>query len=100
MKYDYKIGGQVKISDRWYEIESFASISSTEIDSIGIKNNTTGWTDVRELDVFIQAYEPPKPEEEEITITALHLCGMGCGYAMLSDGTGIVFDANHLTKQP
>ena len=62
MSEEYEVGGRVKISGKWFKIGAFASRSSRKLDSIGLKNDCTGWTDIRELTQFIEDYEPPKKE--------------------------------------
>jgi len=63
MKYDYKIGGQVKISDKWYEITEVEEDDDTYTVEIEFTCGDRMWMHSK----LIQDYEPP----EEVCMDAL-----------------------------
>lgn len=60
MKTNYKKGGRVRISGKWYTLAPFASLASIVPNSIGVEVGHTGWMDVDDIEDFIEEYEPPK----------------------------------------
>lgn len=67
MKQEYEVGGRVKISGKWYEIEA-NSVLGTAV-SLKIEGEPSNWWTHAS---FIEAYEPPKKEEVFEWITSEH----------------------------
>lgn len=87
----YQIGGQVKISDFWYEIQGIDYSQSPCTLKLEIGEDVT-WV----CETFVQDYEPPEPEEEPVTIFSIKMEVDGLCVATLTNGFQIEFDAADL----
>ena len=93
-KYEYKVGGKVKISDRWYEIVENNNDPEDDI-TIGIKigEDINTWIE----DLFIQDYAAPELEEHKpVYIFAIVMSENGEALATLSNGFTVFFTAKDL----
>jgi len=87
MKYEFEIGGQVKISDRWYEIKG---------DRFGlfIDGGVSSRMLVEAITCFIQDYEPP----EEAFMEALAFNDSDHITVTFSTGLTVTFTTEQLLK--
>ena len=91
-KFEFEIGGQVKISDRWYEIVSVDPDATCVLPIAVELSSTLNWVS----DEFVTDYEkPPEPKEEEVYISTIRMNADGA-YVTLSNGFSVSFTAQDL----
>jgi len=92
MKYEFEIGGQVKISDRWYEIEDVDYSQSPCTVMVEIGEDVT-WV----CEAFVQDYERPEPEEEAFS-REVSFSGSDHITVTFSTGLTVTFTTEQLLK--